>query len=310
MIDDSKIVVLLAAYNGGLYIEEQIKSILNKSIKPTKIIVSIDKSDDNTLLIVRSFQKKFKEIEILSFRKKFGSSTANFFNLILNSKLDNFDFVALSDQDDIWKIKKLERSISSFDSNTIGYSSNVEAFWQSGKIKKIKKNQTQSEYDYLFESAGPACTYVMKIDFVNEFKGFLKDNIKVLKKFKYYHDWLIYAFARSRNYKWLIGSDFGLMYRQHRENDFGVNYGFKAYQKRVISLLNGSFFNTIKILINLLKLRNNIFVAKWFPYSRFGFLYLTIFSYKCRRKNIDIIFFSLVCLYLSIFFPKFFRKDN
>ena len=117
MIDDSKIVVLLAAYNGGLYIEEQIKSILNQSIKPTKIIVSIDKSDDNTLLIVRSFQKKFKEIEILSFRKKFGSSTANFFNLILNSKLDNFDFVALSDRSTLSMMHQQKLQLLSSPSN-------------------------------------------------------------------------------------------------------------------------------------------------------------------------------------------------
>ena len=50
-----KISVLLAAYNGGRFIGEQISSILSELTDGDELIVSDDGSSDDTLKIVREF---------------------------------------------------------------------------------------------------------------------------------------------------------------------------------------------------------------------------------------------------------------
>ena len=50
-----KIYVLLAAYNGGRVIGEQISSILSELTDGDELIVSDDGSSDDTLRIVREF---------------------------------------------------------------------------------------------------------------------------------------------------------------------------------------------------------------------------------------------------------------
>jgi rhamnosyltransferase len=73
-----KIAILLAAHNGEKFISEQLNSILDQSIPPRKIFISIDKSKDQTLKIVENYKSKYKNIEIISKNTKFGSSFLNF----------------------------------------------------------------------------------------------------------------------------------------------------------------------------------------------------------------------------------------
>ena len=85
----------------------------------------------------------------------------------------------------------------------------------------------------MFESAGAGCTYVLSKKLFMDLKNFIyKNKDKVYKVFK--HDWFIYAFARSRNYNWYLDSEFTLMYRQHNDNETGVNSGgLKSFMIRL-----------------------------------------------------------------------------
>ena len=157
----NKITILLAAHNGEQYIGEQIDSILNQTFKPSKILVNIDQSSDKTLSIVEKYSRQFTNINIINSKKKFGSAAANFIDLLSHVDLKDIDFIALTDQDDLWKEGKLERAIHKLNQGYDGFSSNIEAFWEDGRKKVLIKNQPQQNYDHLFESAGPGCTFVM-----------------------------------------------------------------------------------------------------------------------------------------------------
>jgi glycosyltransferase involved in cell wall biosynthesis len=54
------IAVLMATYNGALYLKEQIDSILNQSLEPTIIIVSDDGSEDGTHAILEKYAAEGK----------------------------------------------------------------------------------------------------------------------------------------------------------------------------------------------------------------------------------------------------------
>ena len=53
------------------------------------------------------------------------------------------------------------------------------------------------------------------------------------------HDWFIYAFFRSHGLRWFIDPEYKLLYRQHSENQVGINKGWQANLKRLDLLHKG-----------------------------------------------------------------------
>mgnify|MGYP001187762497 CR=1 FL=1 len=299
-----KCLVLLAAYNGERFIAQQLQTILNQSHKPNKILINIDLSADKTVSIVKDFIAKFSEIEILSTNKRLGSAAANFIHLISTADLSNFDYIALADQDDLWSEDKLEKAIQKLQQGYDGYSSNVIAFWPDGKRKILVKNQPQQNCDHLFESAGPGCTFVITKKLATNLQEFVKNNHDEVSQMRQYHDWLIYAFSRSNNFKWFIDDYVGVQYRQHGLNDFGAHVGFSGFFVRFKRVLLGEGFDQVLRLIKMLKLENDHFVKQWYPLSRFGFLRLALYAPQCRRRLREKIYFFFACILLAIIFPK------
>jgi rhamnosyltransferase len=300
----TRINVLLAAYNGKQFIAQQLQTILNQTHKPCKILINIDLSTDETVAIVEGYATKSSEIEILSSNKRFGSAAANFIYLLLNTNLSNTDYIALADQDDLWNEDKLDKAIQKLQQGYDGYSSNVEAFWEDGRKKVLKKNQSQQNFDHLFESAGPGCTFVMTTKLALELQNFLKKNQSKITQMRQYHDWLIYAFARTNHFKWFIDGYAGMQYRQHALNDFGAHVGFSGFLVRVKRVIKGEGFDQVLRLIKILKLESDPFVSKWYPLSRFGFLRLAFYAPQCRRRLREKIYFFFACILLAIIFPK------
>ena len=301
---NKKVLVLLAAYNGEQFIAQQIQTILNQTHKPDKILINIDLSTDKTVAIAEDYATKFSEIEILSSHKRFGSAAANFIHLLLNTDLSNVDYIALADQDDLWNEEKLDKAIQKLDHGYDGYSSNVVAFWESGQKKIIEKNQPQKKFDYFFESAGPGCTFVISKKLAIDLQKFLKNNQNQISHMKQYHDWLIYAFARTNNYRWLIDGYTSMQYRQHALNDFGAHVGFSGFLARVKRVLKGEGFDQVLRLIKMLKLENDPFVKQWYPLSQIGFIKLAFYAPQCRRRLREKIYFFFACILLAIIFPK------
>jgi len=112
-----------------------------------------------------------------------------------------------------------------------GVSSNVLAFWPDGKQKLIHKAQPQREFDYLFESAGPGCTFLMTPWLINKVKDLLLDESGVAGHVAL-HDWLVYAVCRASGKKWVIDKTPSMLYRQHGSNEFGANHGIRAKYAR------------------------------------------------------------------------------
>ena len=296
-----KSLVLLAAYNGEQFISQQLQTVLNQTNKPYKILINIDQSDDKTESIVQDYAKKNPEIQILNLNKRFGSAAANFINVIINVDLTDIDYIALADQDDIWKEDKLEKAIQKLEQGFDGYSSNVQAFWEDGQKKIIKKNQPQQKFDHLFESAGPGCTFILTKELALKLQQFLKNGR--FNQLDNYHDWLIYAFARTHGFKWYIDSYPGVDYRQHSLNVFGANVGIKAFISRTNRVLAGEGVDFAFQLMKELKVQDP-FIQSLFPISRLNLLKLALKAKCCRRRFLDQIYFFFVCILLAIIFPK------
>ncbi len=95
--------IVLATYNGEKYIKEQLESIINQSFKDFEILILDDKSEDNTLEIIKDYEKKYDFIRVIQNKKRAGVIK----NFEKGISLTNGDFISLSDQDDIWERDKL-----------------------------------------------------------------------------------------------------------------------------------------------------------------------------------------------------------
>jgi len=97
-----KISVCMATYNGEKYIYKQVSSILNQLSATDELIISDDKSNDQTISILESFQDD--RIKIFTNIKSKGP-IGNFENAL--SKASG-KIVFLADQDDIWLDNKIQ----------------------------------------------------------------------------------------------------------------------------------------------------------------------------------------------------------
>lgn len=296
------VAVLLAAYNGLNYVEEQIDSILNQKEVSLTIFVSIDLSSDGTDIWFKERALKEPRIIVLPYGERFGGAAKNFFHLIQEVDFSSYDYVSFSDQDDIWLPTKLSNAINALTTHSFdAYSSNVIAFWPDGRKKLINKAQPQKRWDYLFEAAGPGCTYVMNTSFMKALKENIIDGWNKGLQDVQLHDWYSYAFARANNYKWFIDPEPSLLYRQHQNNQVGVNSGFKAYVSRFKQIKSGDWFRQASLIASLVGESGIGFVKGWSKYNRIGFLRLAPKALDCRRRASEQIFFFMVCIFLCLF---------
>ena len=233
------VAVLMAAYNGSAYIEAQLQSILQQQGVTLTIYISVDLSSDDSYSLCCFFADQHPQVTVLKYGQKFGGAAANFYRLIKDVDFSSFDYVALSDQDDIWLDDKLLTACLKLkQGNFDAYSANVLAFWPDGRELLINKALPQRKYDYLFEAAGPGCTYVLRTEPMLLFKELLISNWQQAQQVSL-HDWFIYAFFRARGLSWIIDHEYKLLYRQHAENQVGIHKGWKANLKRLKLLHSG-----------------------------------------------------------------------
>ena len=263
-----KVAVLLAAYNGMHWLREQMESILSQKNVLLTVFVSVDVSVDGTAEFFYDFEKNNESVVMLPYGHVFGGASANFFRLIRDVDFSDYDAVAFSDQDDVWFPDKLARAwerihVDGFDV----YSSNVVAMWRDGRRRLVEKSWQQKDLDYFFEAAGPGCTYVFSQAAILDFKNFVNASCEALKDVKF-HDWLAYAYCRSRGMKWCIDKKPSMYYRQHESNQIGANHGWGAWSARWKMLRSKSFRKQVNLIASLVSpervrdISDNLFLLK------------------------------------------------
>lgn len=297
-----KIAVLLATYNGIPWLSEQLNSILSQLEVDVKIFVSDDKSTDGTVELLERVTEHDARVTILSTNKKFGSAAKNFYRLIVDADISDCDYVAFSDQDDIWLENKLA-SLAAIakEANADGVSSNVLAFWLDGRQALIDKASPLKRLDFLFESAGPGCTFLMTPWLIQKAKSLLTDQNEKVSQVKA-HDWLMYAICRSSGKRWVISPSPTVMYRQHHNNELGVHKGLGASWRRLQKLNSGWYkAEVIKVCELCLQLTDDPFLeqACTLITSNTAFNRFKLLKYinHYRRSITDRIFFAFAIFF-------------
>lgn len=235
------VAVLMATHNGAEYIEEQARTILDQQGVDVRLIVSDDRSTDATLALLRALDDQ--RIVILE-PGVFGTPQANFLRLIRDADVTGATAVALADQDDRWHLDRLHRQLALMAEHRLdAVSSSVTAFWTqpdgSERAEYLEKSQPQTELDFLLESAGPGCTFVLAASTFQLVREVVEAHALIDETVP--HDWIIYAIARATGRRWRIDPTPTIDYRQHDANATGANRGLGAALSRARRLASGDY---------------------------------------------------------------------
>ena len=160
-MSDKKVAVLLSTYNGEKYVGAQIHSILTQSYKNLVLVVRDDGSSDKTVKIVKEYMENYNNIKLVE-GKNLGF-IKSFFELL---KLEQADYYAFADQDDVWLPDKIAFAVKSLDkldnskpnmafSNSDYYDVNMKL------IKEGEKGKTFSFTNSLYECVTQGMTMVI-----------------------------------------------------------------------------------------------------------------------------------------------------
>ncbi len=215
-----KVDILLATYNGEKYIREQIDSILNQTHREFRLLISDDGSKDSTRKILEEYKNKDSRVEVYFQENNLGV-VKNFEFLLKKVEAKYYMF---SDQDDIWKDNKIEKSLNKInegydlvysDLEVVDENLNVtyESYWKlKGIYNKIKKyNNFESLYLNNFVTG---CTIISKKELINSFLPLPNTSKYVL------HDYWI-SLIISQNGKIAYIEEPLIKYRQHKNNKVG-----------------------------------------------------------------------------------------
>lgn len=105
-----KISVVIAAYNGAPFIEEQLDSILNQTYPVTELLIRDDGSKDDTVKVVEKWIENHPDFPV---RLIVGDQNlgyiGNFAELLIQA---SGDWIFLCDQDDRWHVDKVEKMLA------------------------------------------------------------------------------------------------------------------------------------------------------------------------------------------------------
>ena len=107
--------IVLCTYNGAKYLSEQLDSILAQTYPLHEIIIQDDNSTDETVDIIHEYARKYSFIKFFKNNSEHGVN-GNFLSAMQRA---TGDYIAISDQDDIWETDKIENQMNSIGKNLL-----------------------------------------------------------------------------------------------------------------------------------------------------------------------------------------------
>ena len=151
--------VVMATYNGAQYLREQIDSILNQTYPVHELIIQDDKSTDHTVAIANEYANRNPVVKVFVNERNMGLNQ-NFKSAVMRA---TSDFIAISDQDDIWFNDKLERQVAAIGNCDVCCSPH--AYGTTSK-KLVVNNYPPNVERLLFFSSVCGHTMICRRDFV------------------------------------------------------------------------------------------------------------------------------------------------
>lgn len=225
---EKKIQVLMSTFNGEKYLNEQINSILNQKGVKVSLLVRDDGSVDSTKEIVRN-----KKNCVLEEGNNIGPGKS-FFELI--NIAGDFEYYALSDQDDVWDNDKLITAIEMLEPYSevpALYSSNTRLVDSGGRFIAHENKQPKITLgSSIVKNYVTGCTVVFNKKLMDIVKGKTPADVTC-------HDWWLNLVCLSVGGISVFDKMAHISYRQHGNNVEGADSSIiKQIKKRYNKFLH------------------------------------------------------------------------
>ena len=237
-----RITVLLATFNAGEALDPQLDSYLKQSLKPALILASDDGSQDGSQKRFDDFVHRAKSAGI-SCQRLAGpqrGGTANFLSLLGQADPAS-DYVALSDQDDIWlpdKLAAAARLLAPY-ADTPALLGTRSWEWDSARDQRRLSRPVPLPHDFrhaLVQNFAGGNTMVLNcaaLHLVQRALPRIQDAAV--------HDWWLYQLVSGAGGTVILDPEPRLLYRQHEDNQIGANSSLRSKLHRLGAMLNGTY---------------------------------------------------------------------
>lgn len=156
---DKLVSIITPAYNSARFIAETIESVLAQTYPYWEMVIVDDCSRDDTVSIVKEYQKRDERIRLIELDKNSGSAVAR------NTAMDHAKgkYLAFLDSDDMWHPRKLERQVAFMVEKDVAFS-----FTQYVRVKEdgtetamVSKVPSVVTYNDLMKQCVIGCLTVM-----------------------------------------------------------------------------------------------------------------------------------------------------
>ena len=222
--------------------QAQLDSYLQQSLPPSTILISDDGSDDGSRACIAAFSpcasKDGITCQLLDGPGRGG--TVNFLSLLRQAD-PNSDYVALSDQDDIWLPEKIEHATAALapyaDYPALLGTRSWE--WDSITDHRHLSRSVPKPHDFrhaLVQNFAGGNTMVLNraaLELVQRALPRTQDTAV--------HDWWLYQLITGTGGTVLLSQTPQILYRQHGENQIGANRGLRSKLRRFRAMLGGTY---------------------------------------------------------------------
>jgi glycosyltransferase involved in cell wall biosynthesis len=220
-----KVAVLLPTFNGERFLEEQLNSLLNQEGIDLRVYIRDDASTDRTIEILNKYSGNF----VITFSKNNIGTSASLLKLL--KQIDDFDYLAFCDQDDVWAANHLSEGVQKLrqvgDDRFALYFPLYNFLDSKSQITGKRKPILNLKYvNALVENPIIGCGIILNKKAADTIKRFdLSSN--------YFLDHQIY-FIGALVGEIIQGSKYTVNYRIHDSNQVGISFGASALLKHLL----------------------------------------------------------------------------
>jgi len=221
--------ILLATYNGGRFLNDQIQSILNQNHLDWRLIIRDDGSTDDTAEIIRNYALNYPEkILVINDSEHTMGACGNFGRLLEHTTAD---YVMFCDQDDVWLPRKIELTLRKMNVMEKTYGQDMplliytdmkvvdddlsviaNSFWRN---QAFNPNIGRSLSRFLVSNVATGCTVMINRQ--------LKDLAVPLPQEALMHDWWVGLVSSALGKNDYL-DEATVLYRQHALNVVGAKW--------------------------------------------------------------------------------------
>ncbi|MGD9916418.1 MAG: glycosyltransferase family 2 protein [Paenirhodobacter sp.] len=236
----ASVTVLMASYNGAAALAPQLESFAAQTLPPTRVLISDDGSRDATRAMVAEFAAAHPDLGVELLEGPCRGAARNFLHLLAQPV--ETDFVALSDQDDIWLPEKLAEAVRQLRAlpgaePALYCGRTWEVGEDLGKRRLSRGAPKPASFRHaLVQNIAGGNTMVFNRAAAEELRLAALNTEDVVV-----HDWWAYQIMTGLGARVIFDDVPHMLYRQHAGNLIGANRGVAATLRRARMVASGRF---------------------------------------------------------------------